>query len=70
VQIGPETANPAFAFCYLTLTEAGYPWGVQGFVQALGTPDAPGEQAYYRCEWDEVEFVGRSAWVIEQHDDR
>lgn len=50
VQLSPNTSNPMFAACMLTVTEI-KPWGVQGFVQSLGEDGKPGGQAYYRAEW-------------------
>lgn len=64
VQLDPFTVgNKAFAGCFMLVTEP-KPWGAQGFVQALG-PDreTPGGHAYYRASWDEMEPVGRAAWV-------
>lgn len=66
VQLSPDAKNPMFAGCLLVVTEV-KTWGVQGYVQALGEHGQPGGQAYYRAEWDEVELVGRAAWVV-RHD--
>ena len=64
VQISPNSLNPAFAGCLMTVTEV-KDWGVQGYVQALGTREGPGGQAYYRAKWDEVFDTGGTAeWVI------
>jgi len=61
VQINPHRAvNPAFAGCLLVVTEV-KSWGVQGFVQALGTRDEIGGQAYYRVKWDGIEATGGRA---------
>jgi hypothetical protein len=30
-----------------------------------GEKGQPGGQAYYRARWDEMEYVGFAAWVIE-----
>ena len=65
VQLDPETTeNKAFAACILTVTEV-KPWGVQGYVQALGeSREAMGGRAYYRARWGTFEPTGgRSVWV-------
>lgn len=66
VQLSPElTENRAFAGCFLVVTEL-KPWGVQGYVQALGeTRDAPGGLAYYRAKWGTFEETnGRAVWLV------
>lgn len=63
VQIGPEATNPAFAFCMMTVTES-KEWGAQGYVQALGENAQPGDQAYYRAKWEEMDYVGKAAWGV------
>lgn len=62
VQLGPDTENPMFKFCMLTVTEV-KDWGVQGFVQALGAEGKPGGQAYYRAKTGTFEYVGQAQWV-------
>lgn len=62
VQLSPDVENPMFAACMLTVTEI-KPWGVQGFVQALGEDGKPGGQAYYRAKWEDIEYVGQAQWV-------
>lgn len=64
VQLDPETVgNPAFAGCFMTITEP-KPWGAQGYVQALGTREAPGGQAYYRAKWEEMtDPIGMAPFV-------
>lgn len=64
VQLGPNTENPMFKFCMLTVTEV-YPWGVQGYVQALGKDGEPAGQAYYRAKNGTFEVVGQAVWVQE-----
>jgi hypothetical protein len=64
VQIAAKTANPAFAFCLMVVEEV-EPWGVHGYVQALGTRHQGGV-AYYRASWDEIEATGGKAfWRVE-----
>jgi hypothetical protein len=70
VQLDPATTeNPAFRGCLMVVTEI-KPWGVQGYVQALGdTRDAPGGQAYYRAQWGTFEETGgRAVWMVESAD--
>jgi hypothetical protein len=62
VQLNPETVgNKAFAGCILVVTEL-KSWGVMGYVQALGTREGGGGQAYYRAKWEEFELVGKAFW--------
>lgn len=64
VQLSPETKNRAFAACMLVVTEV-KPWGVQGYVQALGEAiDQQGGAAYYRAPYAEIEYVGEAAWIV------
>lgn len=63
VQLSPDCRNPAFACCFMVVTEP-KSWGCQGYVQSLGTREEPGGQAYYRAVWEEIEYIGESAWVI------
>lgn len=65
VQLSPTvTKNPMFAGCMLTVTEV-KSWGVQGYVQALGSDGNGGGQAYYRAEHGTFEYVGIAPWVAE-----
>lgn len=65
VQLNPETCrNKAFAACFMVITEP-KAFGAQGYVQSLGeSRQRPGGQAYYRANWDEMELVGKAAWVV------
>lgn len=63
VQMSPECRNPAFACCFMTITEV-KTWGCQGYFQGFGSREESGGQAYYRANWDEMEFVGQAAWVV------
>lgn len=64
VQLNPETVkNKAFGGCFMIVTEP-KEWGAQGYVQALGTREEIGGQAYYRASWDEMELVGIAEWSI------
>jgi hypothetical protein len=63
VQLGAAPANLAFAYCLMVVTELKL-WGVQGYVQALGTREEAGGQAYYGATWDEIEPTGgKAVWV-------
>ena len=62
VQLSPETSNKGFGGCFLQVTEP-KSWGVVGFVQALGDRNQIGGRAYYRANWDEIEFIGTAIWV-------
>lgn len=65
VQLDPEqTKNPMFAGCMLVVTEV-RAWGVQGYVQGLGTDGKRAGQAYYRAETGTFEYVGKAVWVAQ-----
>lgn len=64
VQLGPACSNPMLAFCMMTVEEA-RPWGAIGYVQGTGQDGKSGGQAYYRAQWDEMEYVGKAEWVTE-----
>ena len=63
VQLAGNTGNLAFAYCLMIVDEV-KSWGVQGYVQALGTREEIGGQAFYRAPWDEIESTGGKArWL-------
>lgn len=63
VQLNPETVgNQMLAACMMTVTEP-KAFGAQGYVQTTGVAGEMGGQAYYRARWDEMELVGRAAFV-------
>lgn len=63
VQLSPDTVrNRMFTGCMMIVTEP-KPWGAQGYVQALGEHGNPGDLAFYRATWAEMELVGRAVWV-------
>lgn len=71
VQIDPDHSDGReghwFGGCLMVVTEP-KPWGAQGYVQSAG-PDHAG-QAYYRCEFKNMEPTGgMAAWVIERNND-
>ena len=65
VQLSPETCrNKMFGGCLMVVSEL-KAWGAQGYVQALGTDEARGGQAYYRAQWLEMERTGGTVmWDI------
>lgn len=65
VQITPEwEVNKAFAACLVVVSEV-KSWGIQGYVQALGTREEMGGQAYIRVKWEDLELVGAAYWVTQ-----
>jgi len=65
VQLNPQTVqNKAFSGCFMVVSEP-KAFGAQGYVQALGTREEAGGQAYYRANFEEMEVVGRAQWAIE-----
>jgi hypothetical protein len=58
IQIKPES-DTHFGGCLMTVTET-KDWGAQGFVKI------PGESglAYYRCKFENMEYVGHMAWNL------
>ena len=61
VQITPTTPS-AFGGCFMLVTEA-KSFGAQGFVAIPNQRGQPPASAHYRASWDEMEFIGRAAWV-------
>lgn len=65
VQLNPETvANKMLAGCFMIVTEP-KDFGAMGYIQCTGQNGQPGNIAYYRPGWDEMEFVGHAEWVRE-----
>lgn len=66
VQLSPDNCrNPMFKGCMLVISEL-KSFGVQGYVQSLGEKMEMGGQAYYRANWDEFEYVGKTVWDFER----
>lgn len=63
VQLSPDAGNPAFATCFMAVTER-KAFGAQGYVQVLGTREAHGSQAYYRANWAEMTYIGEAEWMV------
>jgi hypothetical protein len=59
VQIDPNhpEINKAFGGCLLIVTSV-YEWGVQGYVQSLGTRESIGGEAHYRANWAQLSPTG------------
>ena len=63
VQIGEAPANLAFAYCLMVVTEI-RSWGIQGYVQDMGTREQVGGPAYYLATWEEIEPTGgKAVWT-------
>jgi hypothetical protein len=66
MQLSPEKGvckNPMFAGCMFVVTEP-KKWGAQGYVQGLGEFGNSAGQAYYRANWEEMEYTGgRAIWI-------
>ncbi len=61
VQISP-TLEGCFKACFMMVTEP-KGWGAQGFVSIPHSRDVLPGCAYFRCKWEDMEFVGKAAWV-------
>lgn len=62
VQINPEAHDGFFRGCLMVVTEP-KSFGAMGYIAMPGQRgDMPG-LAYYRAEWNEMEFVGLAAWI-------
>jgi len=58
VQINPDH-DPVFGGTLMVVTEV-KSWGAQGFVPV---PANPPKMAYYRCNFEDMEFVGNATWT-------
>ncbi len=66
VQLSPFTCrNKMFAGCFMVVTEP-KDFGAQGYVQGLGENGKPAGQAYYRARWDEMVWIGKAVWMVEE----
>lgn len=61
VQIHPDT-DPIFGGAFM-MVEDPKSFGCQGYVLVLPTSGKPGGRAYYRCEWEKMEYIGRAEFV-------
>ena len=61
VQIDPAH-DDVFGGCFMQVTEP-KGFGCQGFVICLKSGDKPRGDAYYRCSWEHMEYVGPATWV-------
>jgi len=62
VQIDPTLKECFFRGCFMTVTEL-KPWGAQGYIQMISTREKMGGQAYFRATWEQMEFIGKTAWI-------
>lgn len=67
VQLSPDVGNPAFAYCFMIVTEP-KSFGAMGYIQSLGTREGHGGQAYYRAKFSEMVKVGKSHWIVKQEE--
>lgn len=58
VQIDPEH-DGMFGGCLMIVTEP-KEWGAQGYVRV---PGKEGGNAFYRCEYENMELVGCAEWI-------
>ena len=64
VQLDPETVqDKMFAACFMIVTEL-KDFEAQEYV--LGMDGNPGGQAYYRATWEEMEFIGKAEWILQE----
>lgn len=59
VQIAPEH-DKVFGACFMVIAKP-KSWGAQGYVDV---PGVEGGQAYYRCPFEGMEFIGKAAFVL------
>jgi hypothetical protein len=71
IQIDPDLAtNIGFGACLAVVDEI-KAWGVQAYVQALGTRSERGGQAFIRLNWPDFELTGGAvAWSHEGADEQ
>ena len=65
IQIDPDfETNVGFAGC-LAIVDEVKSWGVQAFVQTIGTREERGGQAFIRLKWDEFDLTGAGVpWLL------
>ena len=59
VQISPEY-DQKFGGCFLLVTEPKV-FGAQGFVQIPASG-----QAFYRCKFENMEYIGKAEWAPDE----
>lgn len=64
VQVSPSLSDSFFPACFMTVTEVRH-WGVQGYVMVPESRTVSPSVAYYRALWEDIELVGRSAWMAQ-----
>lgn len=68
VQISPTLENCLFkgAFMYVTEPKS---FGAQGFISVPGQRDSMPGCAYFRCKFEDMEYIGHAAWVMHDGDE-
>lgn len=61
VQISPEL-DGFFRGCFMLVTEV-KSWGAQGFISMPKTRQELPGRAYFRCKWEDMEFIGHAQWI-------
>ena len=64
VQINPDKEDCFFGGCFMQVTEP-KSFGAQGFILMPQSRDNPPGQAFFRCKFEDMEFIGKAAWVTE-----
>ena len=62
VQISPELPDCLFGGCFMLVTEP-KPWGAHGFIAMPGERGELPGQAYFRCKFVGMEYVGFAPWI-------
>lgn len=62
VQISPELKDCFFPGCFMQISEP-KSWGAQGVILLPKSRDEKPLPAYFRCNFTDMEFVGRAPWV-------
>ncbi|HET6382644.1 MAG TPA: hypothetical protein VFJ58_04565 [Armatimonadota bacterium] len=68
VQISPDRENDFFSGCFMLVTEP-KPWGAMGFVAVPASRISPPGRAFARVKWEDMELVGRAAWIPQDDSD-
>lgn len=67
VQIAPES-DKIFGGHFMVVTEP-KPWGAQGYCEAFPYEGKDGRcprgLAYYRCKFENMEYIGHTEWIID-----
>jgi hypothetical protein len=65
VQIRPNLGS-FFDGCFMVITEP-KSWGAQGYIPhpQQNNEDGSVSVPYFRCKFEDMEFVGKAVWVLE-----